>query len=89
MKYQLLDVENYFDQAEALHTVLTLWHEGQHSTKYRLLSLSKFSPGPMWSESEVEKENIFYSEIESWKDDDKKLNLLMAEINHYLNEVKS
>lgn len=84
MNYTLLDKENYFDQVEALHTVLTLWHEGQWSTKYRLLCQSQFKPGPMWSESQVEQENDFYSEIETWKNDDKKLELLMTEINHYL-----
>jgi hypothetical protein len=80
----LLDKENYFDQAESLHTVLTLWHEGQWSTKYRLLCASQFKPGPMWNETQVELENQYFHEIESWRDDDKKLEKLMNEINEYL-----
>jgi len=85
-KYTLLDTENYFDQAEALHTVLTLWHEGQASKKYELLCRSQFKPAPSWSESRVEIENEFFPEIESWKDDDSKLETLMNEIVQYLEE---
>lgn len=82
MKYKLLDKESYFDQAEALHTVLTLYHEGQYSKKYRLLSQSKFKPGLLWYEENVIKDNYFYSEIVEYNDDE--LEALMCELGHFL-----
>lgn len=82
--YQLLDTENYFEQAEALHTVLTLWHEGQWSKKYELLCRSQFKPGHSWSESDVEENNEFYPIIEQYSDND--LEILMNEIKIYLEE---
>jgi hypothetical protein len=86
MKYKYLDKENYFDQAEALHTVLTLWHDGQWSETYALLCRSKFKPGPFWSESEVQKNNSYYQELEQWTSDNQidKLRQLMDEIEHFL-----
>jgi hypothetical protein len=55
--------ENYFELAEAVHAWLSLNHEGQWSDTYRLLCRSKFNPGPMWSESRVESENPYFTEI--------------------------
>jgi hypothetical protein len=59
-----INSENYFEVYEAIHTALTLWHGGQDSEEYRLLSRSEFSPGHSWSESDVEENNEYYSEIE-------------------------
>lgn len=86
MNYTLLDTENYFEQAEALHAVLTLWHGGQASKTYSLLCQSQFKLGMAWSESQVEEENSYFSQIEAWAEDndDEKLETLMTEINHYL-----
>lgn len=55
--------ENYFDVAEALHAVLTLWHDGGRG--YELLCRSEFKPGHGWSESRVEEENEYFAEIEA------------------------
>lgn len=65
----MIDSENYFDYAEALHCFLTLNHEGQWSEKYAALCASEFKPGRLWSESRVEVENPVYSEIteENWE----------------------
>jgi hypothetical protein len=60
-----INEDNFFEIAEALHTVLILWHGGQYSQTYATLCQSKFSPGPCWSESDVEKENEFFSQIET------------------------
>lgn len=54
--------DNYFDIAEALHAVLTVWHDGGRG--YALLCRSQFKPGMGWSESNVEEENEYYAEIE-------------------------
>lgn len=54
--------DNYFDVAEALHAVLMLWHDGGRG--YELLCRSEFKPGMAWSESRVEEENEYFSEIE-------------------------
>jgi hypothetical protein len=72
-----IDEDNIFNISEALHTVLTLHHEGQSSKKYELLSMSPFNPSPMWSESRVEKENHYFQEIESLSEDDEALEDLM------------
>jgi len=57
-----------FDSSECLHAYLSSNHGGQWTDAYRLLCESPFRPGPMWSESEVERrllatwsdcENIF------------------------------
>jgi hypothetical protein len=58
-----VDQDNYFDVAEALHAWLSLNHEGQWSDTYRLLCRSQFKPGASWSESRVEAENPYFSEI--------------------------
>lgn len=55
--------ENYFEVAEALHAVLTLWHDGGRG--YELLCRSEFRPGMGWSESTVEEENEYFAEIET------------------------
>lgn len=60
--------DNYFDIAEAIHTVLTLWHDGSYG--YVLLCRSQFRPGMSWSEEVVEKENEYYNEVESLLLDD-------------------
>jgi hypothetical protein len=84
----LLDKENYLDQAEALHTVLTLWHGGQYSETYVLLCKSQFRPGLFWSESEVERKNSYFQEIEEWAKNGEidKLTQLMEEIEQFLEE---
>lgn len=86
--FTLLDTENYFDQAEALHAVLTLWHGGQHSETYVLLCKSQFRPGVSWTISGVERENPYFSEIEEWvkNGETEKLTLLMEEIERFLEE---
>jgi hypothetical protein len=63
MLLNLVDAENYFEYAEALHAWLSLNHNGQHSVEYVLLSSSQFKPGFMWSESRVKHENSVYGEI--------------------------
>jgi hypothetical protein len=57
--------ENCFELCEAIHTFLTVEHEGQFSKKYELLGKSLFNPGALWSETKVIEENYLYSEIES------------------------
>lgn len=59
----IINDDNYFDLAEALHAWLSLYHTGQGSIEYNCLSRSQFKPDPMWSESEVERENYFFDEI--------------------------
>ena len=56
--------DNFFDIAEAIHAVLTMWHDGKSSKSYSLLSQSQFKPSPMWSEYDVESENYYFPEIE-------------------------
>jgi hypothetical protein len=58
-----INTENFFDVAEAIHCFCTLNHGGQTSELYSILSRSEFKPGPLWSESNVELENDFYSEL--------------------------
>jgi hypothetical protein len=82
MDYTLLDTDNYFDQAEAVYTFCVLNHEGQNSVKYSVLSARlDFKPGHFWSESQVEQENDFYSEVSSWSDDE--LETFCNELDHY------
>ena len=57
--------DNRFDVYEAVHCYASLWHEGQASTLYSILSMSEFRPGPLWSESRCEKENDYFGMIES------------------------
>lgn len=79
----IINQENYFDYAEALHCYLTLNHEGLWSTEYELLCKSKFRPSPLWSESKVELENEVYSLIN--KDN---FESLFSELNDFmLNKV--
>lgn len=87
MKYTLLDTDNYFDQSEAVHCFLTLNHEGQSSKKYELLCRSEFKPGHSWSESRVESENEFYSEVESWSDEN--IETFMDELDAFFEEDNS
>jgi hypothetical protein len=86
MDYQLLIPDEIFDQAEALHLICTLYHEGQWSTKYRLLSKSPFKPGPLWKEDDVIRDNWHYNQMVEWTDED--LDILSNEIENYLNEQK-
>lgn len=58
-----IDDYNYFDVAEAIHCYCILWHSGQNSELYSILSRSQFKPSPTWTESEVELENEFYNEL--------------------------
>jgi len=81
MEYQLLDVENYFDQAEAVYTFCVLNHEGQNSIKYSVFSSMGFSGGHGWKESDVEKNNEFYPEVSTWSDD--QLQLFSEELDDY------
>lgn len=53
-----------FDCYEAVHAYCILNHEGMWSDKYKILSSSSFCPGPMWSESRVEAENIAFGYVE-------------------------
>ena len=59
----IIDDENCFDIAEAIHAWLTLWHNGISSKEYECLCRSQFKPGPLWSETSVENENIYFDEI--------------------------
>lgn len=86
MNYQLLDTEYYFDQAEAVYTFCVLNHEGMSSNKYSILSSRlNFEPGCGWSESDVEENNEFYGEVETWDDD--KLELFVEELEHYFENI--
>lgn len=57
----VIDDDNYFEIAEAIHTVLTLWHDGSYG--YELLCRSQFEPSMSWSESTVIDENEYYGEV--------------------------
>lgn len=82
---EYIDGDNYFDYAEALHTWLSLNHEGQSSRKYELLSQSLFSPGAGYSEERVENENPYYNEIT-----EENYEQIFNEIEEFLsNEVES
>ena len=58
-----INEDNFFEIAEAIHCFCALNHSGQTCKFYSILSQSEFKPGPFWSESKVEKENDFYSEL--------------------------
>lgn len=58
-----INEDNYFDYAEAIYCFASLNHSGQGSEMYSILSTSTFKPGPLWSESQVEKCNYVYCEI--------------------------
>ncbi len=81
MLYQLLDAENFFDQAEAVYTFCILNHEGMFSTKYKVSCRLDFKPGHGWSESQVELDNIFYPEVSQWSDSE--LEKFADELDHY------
>lgn len=81
MEYTLLDVDNYFDQAEAVYAFCVLNHEGQNSVKYSVGCSLDFKPGHGWSESDVEQNNEFYSEVETWNDN--QLEKFVEELDHY------
>lgn len=81
--------DNYFDIAEALHTVLTLWHDGKHG--YVVLCKSQFKPGPGWSESDVERENEYFYDIEAMVKDNQgydDIEKLMDELNDFINDLE-
>ena len=59
----IIDDDNYFEIAEAIHTVLTLWHDGRFG--YELLCRSQFKPSPSWYEQNVIDENEFYDDVNS------------------------
>jgi hypothetical protein len=81
-KYELLDTENYFDQAEAVYTFCVLHHEGQASTKYSIFSSQiPFTPGMAWRESDVEENNEFYPTVSTWSDSE--LQQFADELNAY------
>jgi|688.fasta_scaffold114122_6 hypothetical protein len=81
-----VDSDNYFDVAEALHAVLTLWHGGQYSETYALLCRSQFKPGMAWSESSVEEENPYFEEIEALakENNTEELSRLMNDVDQVL-----
>ena len=60
-----MDACEIFDLVEACYTFAVLWHGGQASDLYALQCEigQEFSPGMGWSESQVEEENQFYSEL--------------------------
>ena len=60
-----MDSCEIFELTEALYTFCILWHSGQYSDLYALQCDigSHFSPGMGFSESYVEENNSFYSEI--------------------------
>lgn len=76
----MLKEDGYFDLAEAIHCYLSLYHEGQGSFKYALLSRSLFRPGPLWKESRCEKENDFYPLVQELSDDE--IEMFMDEIEN-------
>lgn len=82
MEYTLLNTDDYFDQAEAVYTFCVLNHEGQNSTKYSIFSAQlDFSPGQGWNESDVEENNPWYPEVETWSDAD--LEKFVEEVDHF------
>ena len=60
MKNIEITEENRFDLYEAMHCYATLWHDGQSSVLYSILSQSEFHPGPFWSAGRVMHENPYY-----------------------------
>ncbi len=85
MIYKILDIDNYFEQAEACYTVCILWHGGQNSLLYELQCRIDFKPGHSWSETKVENENEFYGMFEDWvkNKEENKLELFVEELEHY------
>lgn len=80
-----INEENYFDIAEALHAVLSLWHDGKEG--YRVLCKSQFKPGIMWSESKVEIENNYFNEVESLVNNNQgydEIEKLMDNLNEFI-----
>jgi hypothetical protein len=55
---------DYEECYEAIHAFCSLNHTGQFSELYRMLSTSDFIPGPMWSESRVEQENMAFDLVQ-------------------------
>jgi len=45
----------------AVHAYASGNHRGQYSDLYKILSTSKFSPGPMWTEWREIRDNAYYS----------------------------
>jgi hypothetical protein len=76
----VIDKENYFDIAEAIHCYLSLNHDGQWSDKYAALCASKFIPGPLWNETRCIDENYYFSEINdgNWNKINNDLNIFMG-----------
>jgi len=74
-----IDNDNYVDYAEAIHCYATLNHEGQGSTMYSILSMSKFKPGPLWTEDRCIEENYIYGEIT-----DDNIEALVNELNDFM-----
>ena len=60
---KVIDEENFFEFAEALHAFFSLNHEGQTSEFYECLSRSQFNPSFSWSESKVIEENSYFNEV--------------------------
>ena len=80
--------DNYFEIAEALHAVLTLWHDGKHG--YAVLCKSQFKPGHGWRTSTVEEENYYFNDIESMVNNHQgygEIEKLMDDLNDFVNEL--
>lgn len=84
-----INEDNYFEIGEALHTVLTLWHDGGRG--YELLCRSQYRPGLGYSESEVEENNEYFAEIENLLTDENgkftsydEIEKLMDKLDEYL-----
>lgn len=52
-----------FDVAEAIHAFANDYHGGQWTDLYRVLSASKFRPGPMWRGPESEAAQEIYAAL--------------------------
>lgn len=74
-----IDSENFFDVAEAIHAFCTLWHSGQCSELYSILSQSEFKPGMLWNIEQVETENIYYSQLT-----EKNIAFVFQDLQNYL-----
>lgn len=84
--------ENYFEIAEAIHTVLTLWHDGKHG--YVLLCRSHFRPGMGWRETDVIAENEYYSEVNALVESEdgkflgySRIEKLLDEVNEFVDKL--
>jgi len=84
--YEILDTENYFEQAEAFYTVCILWHGGQSSKLYELSCRIDFRPGHSWNESDVENENEFFGMFQDKKDDLAFMEQFVEELEHYFED---